>query len=343
MTRALALVALLGAAAATTANAQLSISLADQASKAQPSAPASLDLGGGLTSGGAPAATQAPPTPTAQSSVATTPLPTGGSVSVVSGATVSQLTSSSINTSPAVAQGTLTYSQPPLPSSTTTIDVSALPTSLPPYGHTVSSNFTLPSATATATFATLPQLASNPYQMVFADTSGLPDYQWNLALASVPSLTKEAICRQQVDFCAKAGCVQDGAKVKDNFCETKYMGAACRCDKGDSRLQQYNWPVMLADCRGRNTACKDACQKPNLGTADKNKCTQACDANYGSNCGAPGQYAANYAVAKKGQKPSYAIIQGGNAQNDAPASQQARRWATTAVAAASAFALVVLV
>ena len=288
-----------------------------------------IDLGGnsgnnaGGSSGGAVPSDSALPSE-ASSSVATTPLATSGSVSTVSQAEPTF--------SPAVAQGTLTYVPPPKPSSTTTIDVSSLPASVAAFNATVSSNFTLPSATATATWAALPSnMVSNPYQMVLADTSGLPEYEWTLAAPSVPIKNKEAVCAQQIDFCAKAGCVEPDAKLT-NFCETEHMGTACSCSKGASRLQQYHWPVMLADCRGRNTACHDACTKPNQGTAGTNDCKNACDRNFGNNCGTPGQYAANYAVSKKGQKPDYAVIQGGDAGNSATGMLAGR---STAVAVAA--------
>lgn len=119
-----------------------------------------------------------------------------------------------------------------------------------------------------------------------------------------------------MQFCAAAGCDDPDAKL-NNFCETKYMGVVCSCSKGASRLQQYQWPVMLADCQGRNTACRDACIKPGQGVADQNKCLDVCSQNFGSTCGKPGQYAANYAVGKKGDKPSYTVVQGGTAQNSA--------------------------
>ncbi len=51
----------------------------------------------------------------------------------------------------------------------------------------------------------------------------------------------------QMQFCQTAGCNATDAKLT-NFCETKYMGTACSCSKGASRLEQYQWPVMLADC-----------------------------------------------------------------------------------------------
>ncbi|KAN0060620.1 hypothetical protein ACQY0O_007278 [Thecaphora frezii] len=280
-------------------SAQLSISLADAGTRSS-----------------------APPSPTLTLGQAGQPA-NDGSVSVVPDTpTVPLNSTSAADPLPAVAQGNATYHAPPPASSTTTIDVSALPNSLPASNRTVSSNFTLPSATATATFPSLPTLNSLPYQFVVTDPSGLPRFTYNLT--SLEQRTKEALCAQQIDFCAKAGCEQEddgkkkGGEVKlINFCETKYMGVACRCSRGAARLQQYSWPVMLADCRGRNTACIDACQKPNAATADKNQCFQACRDNFETNCGRPGQMAADYSVRKEGQKPSYKVIQGGDAQNAA--------------------------
>lgn len=243
--------------------------------------------------------------------------PTNAAISGSDSAATSTIASDPIS-SPAYAAGTVTYVPPPLPSSTAVINVSALPSSLPALNATASSNYTLPSATATGVFPTLPSLQgqSNPYQIVFANTAGLPTYNWNLALNSSSEQSKTALCASQMQFCAKAGCNDTEAKLT-NFCETKYMGVACSCSKGASRLEQYQWPVMLADCQGRNTACRDACVKPGQSVADQDKCLDTCAQNYGSTCGKPGQYAANYAVGKEGAKPSYTIVQGGTAQNGA--------------------------
>lgn len=90
---------------------------------------------------------------------------------------------------------------------------------------------------------------------------------------------------------------------------------------------------MLADCTGRNGACRDACIKPGQGVADQNNCLAVCAQNYGNTCGKPGQYAANYAVGKKGEKPSYAIVQGGTAQNSAMGMMGAGRVSVVVVAA----------
>ncbi|GAC72694.1 hypothetical protein PANT_7d00231 [Moesziomyces antarcticus T-34] len=298
----------------------------------------SLDLGGGVTSSpgqqaSSQAAASAAPVATSAASVATSAASAASAAlaSAPSGVSTNAITTASGTdapatstiasdpvVSPAYAAGTVTYVPPPLPSSTASIDVTRLPASLPPLNATASSNFTLPSATATGTFASIPSMVSNPYQIVFADTSGLPLYNWNLAMNSSSDASKTALCASQMQFCSTAGCNETDAKLT-NFCETKYMGTACSCSKGASRLEQYQWPVMLADCQGRNTACRDACIKPGQGVEDQNKCLGVCAQNYGSTCGKPGQYAANYAVGKKGDKPSYTVVQGGTAQNSARA------------------------
>ena len=105
-------------------------------------------------------------------------------------------------------------------------------------------------------------------------------------------------------------------------------------------MEQYQWPVMLADCQGRNTACRDACIKPGQGVEDQNKCLNVCSQNFGSTCGKPGQYAANYAVRKEGEKPSYVIVQGGNAQNSAKGVMAGKISAVVVALAASALVLV---
>lgn len=272
----------------------------------------SIDLGGSSQAAAtttALASSAAPSSTPAASSVApATTMPSSDASSSVA--------SSSSVSSPAYAAGTVTYKPDPLPSSTAIINVNSLPSSVPPISSSASSNYTLPSATATGTYLSLPSLISSPYQVVFADTNGVPQYNWNLAMNSSSDMSKEATCASQMQFCKTAGCADPEAKLT-NFCETKYMGVACSCSKGESRLQQYQWPVMLADCQGRNTACKDACIKPDQGVASTNDCVNKCLDQFGQTCGKPGQYAANYAVRKQGDKPTYSIVQGGTAGNAA--------------------------
>ncbi|GAC97188.1 hypothetical protein PHSY_004773 [Pseudozyma hubeiensis SY62] len=277
---------------------------------------ASLDLGNGNSA----AASSPSSTPAASTTAASSAAPSSAPASAIttasgSDAPATSTVASSVISSPAYAAGTVTYVPPPLPSSTASIDVTSLPSSVPAINATASSNYTLPSLTATGTFASIPTLRSNPYQIVFANTDGLPPINWNLAMNNSDQV-KSALCTSQMQFCNTAGCNTTDAKLT-NFCETKYMGVACSCSKGASRLEQYQWPVMLADCQGRNIACRDACIKPGQNVEAQNKCLDVCAQNYGSTCGKPGQYAANYAVSKEGNKPSYTVVQGGTAQNGA--------------------------
>ncbi|PWZ03077.1 hypothetical protein BCV70DRAFT_197311 [Testicularia cyperi] len=330
-------VALLAATSSSPVAAQSSlISINLGGSSSQPAASvASSAAAAAATSATAAAAAASAASSSSINTIAVT-TPTGSDAVAPTQATTSAIVS------PAYAAGTVTYIPDPLPSSTSIIDVTSLPSTVPAIDAKPSSNFTLPSATATGTFLALPSLTSNPYQVVFADTSGLPHYDWNLALNSSSSESKTALCASQMRFCQTAGCDTSDAELT-NFCETKYMGVGCYCNKGASRLEQYQWPVMLADCQGRFTSCKDACIKPNQGIADQNSCIQTCQDNYGSTCGKPGQYAANYAVRKSGQKPTYSIVQGGTAQNSALASRANAGQLALATLATSALVALVLV
>lgn len=298
----------------------------------------SLDLGGSGSGQAAPASSAAASVATSLASSATFASSVSAPTSAITAASGSDAPATSTIasdpvSSPAYAAGTVTYIPPPLPTSVSHIDVSLLPSSVPAIAATPSSNYTLPNATATGSFSALPTLQSKPYQIVFADTSGLPSYNWNLASNSSSDQAKTALCASQMQFCQTAGCTDTDAKLT-NFCETKYMGTACSCSKGASRLEQYQWPVMLADCQGRNTACRDACIKPGQGVADQNNCLANCAQNFGSTCGKPGQYAANYAVRKQGDKPNYVIVQGGTAQNSAMRAMGGATGASVAMVAA---------
>ncbi|CEH16556.1 hypothetical protein CBOM_06494 [Ceraceosorus bombacis] len=202
--------------------------------------------------------------------------------------------------------------------------------------RTASSNFTLPSATATAPWvANLVVQQSNPYVFQQLDTTDLPTLNWNLANETV--INREAICAQQTKFCATAGCAEEGAVIKENFCDVQNLGTRCTCDKGATNLSQYKWPVQFADCLNRATACGDACALPGGTTAARTACKKACQSNFRETCGLPGQYSANYAVNKQGDKPNLKMIQGGSAGDSANA---VRTSVATLFAAAAVVAVV---
>ncbi|UZJ53967.1 hypothetical protein CBS101457_003287 [Exobasidium rhododendri] len=193
---------------------------------------------------------------------------------------------------------------------------SASAASLPTDTRTASSNFTLPSATATATWpASFVIQSSNPYAVMDIDISNLPTVSYNLLNESASS--REVICSQQTKFCSTAGCADPSATVSVNFCNPDTMGTRCSCDKGSSNLQQWKWPVQLSDCLNRGNACSTACLIPGGSTAQRTACKDACNNQLSTTCGFPGQYSANYAVSKENQKPSLAMIQGGTAGDGA--------------------------
>lgn len=191
-------------------------------------------------------------------------------------------------------------------------DVSSLPSTISSTARTASSNFTLPTPDATATWN--PALViqnSSPYVLTAVDTADIPTINWNLLNHTQDQ--RQLICDQQTQFCQTAGCKDADATIKDNFCNVDTMATKCSCTKGDANLQQYNWPVQFADCTGRSTACTDDCLKPGGSSAERVACREACQKSFSASCGLPGQYAANYAVDKSSQKPKLAMIQGGTA------------------------------
>ena len=212
-----------------------------------------------------------------------------------------------------------------------TFNVSSVAPSSSASVRTASSNFTLPSATATATWpANFVIQGSNPYSMQSVETTDLPTFYWSLQNESTTS--RELICAQQTKFCDTAGCAEEGAMVNVNFCNTETMGTRCTCDKGSSNLQQWKWPVQMSDCLTRGSACNNACMQPGGTTAERQACKTACNSAFSDTCGFPGQYAANYAVDKENQKPGMTMVQGGTA-GDGALSLQALTGATTVVLA----------
>lgn len=181
---------------------------------------------------------------------------------------------------------------------------------------TASSNYSLPSPSATASWpAGLVLQSSVPYQLPTMDwdelATELPEFSYHLANESLS--TRQSICNRQTSFCATAGCADSTATVKENFCNVETLAARCSCSKGDSNLDQANWPVQLADCQNRANACSSACWSPATSVEKRNSCRDTCDKTFRQSCGTPGMVSANYAVAKESQTPSYTLIQGGNA------------------------------
>lgn len=73
-------------------------------------------------------------------------------------------------------------------------------------------------------------------------------------------------------------------------------------------------------------------------TAERTACREACNKNFGGTCGFPNQYSANYAVKKEGDKPKFAMIQGGTAGDGA----LSLRVALTSVVSAGALCVLTL-
>ncbi|CAO1623422.1 unnamed protein product [Parajaminaea phylloscopi] len=181
---------------------------------------------------------------------------------------------------------------------------------------TASSNFTLPSGAATATWpAGLVLQSSVPYTLPQFDLEdlNLPAALAHYHLSNETLSTRQAICDRQTKWCATAGCAEAGAKINENFCDPTTMGTRCTCNKGASLLDQHAWPVQVADCQNRANACTQACWNPSTNVGDRNACISNCAKTLRETCSTPGQISANYAVAKEGDKPSYALMQGGSA------------------------------
>ncbi|KAK0528959.1 hypothetical protein OC834_003866 [Tilletia horrida] len=140
--------------------------------------------------------------------------------------------------------------------------------------------------------------------------SGVPSFTWNLL--NVSDVQRGVLCSQQMKFCAQSGCEDPKANITINWCNNQTMGARCACNSGATVLDQYNWPLELADCQGRGSACKAACFLPQY-SASLQACQAACDKAYTSTCGTANQVAADYSIMKEGDKPSYAMITGGTA------------------------------
>lgn len=221
--------------------------------------------------------------------------------------------SSSVVSSSATRSSSSSSSRAPAASSSSSSSAAAATSSA---FATASSNFTLPAGAATATWPSgLVLQSSVPYSMPEVDLKelNLPASLANYHLANETATNRQAICDRQTRWCATAGCIETGATVKENFCDADTLATRCTCSKGASSLQQYAWPVQVADCQNRASACTQLCWEPSTQLSDRNTCINNCSKNLRATCSTPGQVSANYAVSKRGDKPSYAMIQGGTA------------------------------
>lgn len=169
----------------------------------------------------------------------------------------------------------------------------------------------------------------------------------NIALQDMPSFKyslvdedlsyRQLVCDQQTQFCKTAGCAEAGATIDQNFCNVETMGVRCTCNKGSSNLQQWKWPVQMADCLRRGAQCKQSCLIPGGTTQERTACRDACNNNFGATCGRPDQYSSSYAVDKESQKPGMTMVQGGTASG--ALSLKAVKGLSVVVASIVAFAL----
>lgn len=176
-----------------------------------------------------------------------------------------------------------------------------------------SSNFTLPAGATTATWPSGRAVPSSvPYNMQIMNLANLSIPAYEYSLASEGSSMRQALCDRQTSWCSTAGCAEAGATVTENFCETDTLASRCTCSKGKSNLNQYNWPVQMADCQNRASACTQACWAQGV-SSNHQQCISNCNSILRNSCSTPGQISANYAVSKRGQSPPLGLMQGGDA------------------------------
>lgn len=119
-----------------------------------------------------------------------------------------------------------------------------------------------PTQTLTATsLLPVPSYATSSYNQSTIDqlTPSLPGYTYNLM--SEPASSRIAICDQQTQYCATAGCATMNANITDNFCNPQTMGWKCTCSSGLANLKYWQSPVDKTDCIFRSHAYNTACQK----------------------------------------------------------------------------------
>lgn len=196
-------------------------------------------------------------------------------------------------------------------STSASFNVMAAPTSLPPPDANITSNVTVPSPTASASWnGSVPQAFSIMYRGSQQALDNLPTFYFQIANSSQTDSAKQLICDTQTHFCLTAGCSDDDDEISHNFCDVANgMGTMCTCKKSVSRLAQYQWPVQSQDCLLRLQTCIDTCNNQReTPFSQRSECTQACNDQIGSSCNKPEQYGASYMVMKPGQMPTYKIV-----------------------------------
>ncbi|KAE8216032.1 hypothetical protein CF319_g3185 [Tilletia indica] len=141
-------------------------------------------------------------------------------------------------------------------------------------------------------------------------SSALPNFSWNLL--NVTDIQRNILCAQQTKFCTSSGCQDNTANITINFCNNQTLASRCACNTGATVMKQSDWPLELADCQGRGSACKATCFQSQY-SGNLLACQQACQKTYTDTCATDNQVAADYSVMKQGDKPSYALITGGSA------------------------------
>ncbi|CAO3659714.1 hypothetical protein G6F70_003839 [Rhizopus microsporus] len=138
-----------------------------------------------------------------------------------------------------------------------------------------------------------PVAGSTPYHPYI----GLPVTTWSIIQLNETERT--SVCNNQTSFC-KDQCGGDNY-ITTNFCNTTTMAWGCNCSNHIPSSPPYHWPIVVAECQGKESSCLAGCGD---GVA-KDICRDACSRYY--KCDQAGGPKSGLRVDRPDQPPVYDV------------------------------------
>ncbi|KAL1928698.1 hypothetical protein VTP01DRAFT_2484 [Rhizomucor pusillus] len=137
---------------------------------------------------------------------------------------------------------------------------------------------------------------------------GLPISSWSIL--QLDDQSRASVCNQQQGFCNDQ--CGGGNMTTINFCNVTTMAWDCKCQNKVPDCPPYQWPVTVAECKGRESACQAGCTDEST----KDLCTNACSHYY--KCNRPGGPPSKLHTENPDQVPVYEVNPVGYAHVAAP-------------------------
>ncbi|KAJ8655614.1 hypothetical protein O0I10_008702 [Lichtheimia ornata] len=100
-----------------------------------------------------------------------------------------------------------------------------------------------------------PDIAMDGHDDPISQPLAIPIGTWSIL--ELNDTARSDVCHQQIDFCDEECGGSD--QVSLNFCKEDTMEWGCNCKSKIPECAPYQWPVTVAECRGRETKCQEGC------------------------------------------------------------------------------------